>query len=118
MDQVFIIMQDQSTHPDLRKYTEWLQTLAGGAGGRIGSWLGLTAFGSQSQAQIPSSGKHMACRLLSRLLLCVQTCCLPHAESTIAAHVHLKTHACLYQSAEAEAGASDNSHSETAVYNS
>lgn len=47
-------MQDQNTHPDLRKYTEWLQTLAGGAGGRIGSWLGLTAFNSQPQSQ-PSS---------------------------------------------------------------
>lgn len=48
-------LQDEHTHPELRKYTQVAQTIAGGAGGRIGNWLGLTAFSNPQSP--PSKGQ-------------------------------------------------------------
>ena len=38
-------MQNEETHPELRKYTEMLRTVAGST---LGSWLGLSAFNEQA----------------------------------------------------------------------
>ena len=38
-------MQNEETHPELRKYTEMLRTVAGS---KVGSWLGLSAFNQQA----------------------------------------------------------------------
>ena len=37
--------QNEKTHPELRKYTEMLRTVAGS---KVGSWLGLSAFNQQA----------------------------------------------------------------------
>lgn len=39
-------MQNEDTHPELRKYTEMARTVAGS---RVGSWLGLSAFTQDSR---------------------------------------------------------------------
>lgn len=39
-------MQNEDTHPELRKYTEMARTVAGS---RVGSWLGLSAFTQTSR---------------------------------------------------------------------
>ena len=38
-------LQNEETHPELRKYTEMLRTVAGS---KVGSWLGLSAFNQQA----------------------------------------------------------------------
>ncbi len=38
-------VQNEETHPELRKYTEMLRTVAGS---KVGSWLGLSAFNQQA----------------------------------------------------------------------
>ena len=39
-------MQNEDTHPELRKYTQMARTVAGS---RVGSWLGLSAFTQTSR---------------------------------------------------------------------
>lgn len=57
-------VQNKDTHPELRKYTEMLRTVAGS---RVGSWLGLSAFNQQAakdKAVADAKG------------VCVKACCL------------------------------------------
>ena len=39
-------MQNEDTHPELRKYTQMARSVAGS---RVGSWLGLSAFTQTSR---------------------------------------------------------------------
>ncbi len=58
-------VQNEETHPELRKYTEMLRTVAGS---KVGSWLGLSAFNQQAAKDKAIADAEGVCpRLFSRL---------------------------------------------------
>ena len=74
-------VQNKDTHPELRKYTEMLRTVAGS---RVGSWLGLSAFNQQAaQDKAIADAKGV----------CIMTCCLCSSCVVLTLHV-LEEFAC------------------------
>ena len=53
-------VQQEDTHPELRKYTEMARTVAGS---KVGSWLGLSAFNQEASRKAIADAEGQRCAL-------------------------------------------------------